>query len=64
MRKSVSFPVIVTTRVAFHEDVERASSEFDEGELLRFFLYRLTVLQAAMHRLERLRCRSVADASQ
>ena len=62
MKHFPSFPVIVTARVVFHDDVDRALFEFDQRELLRFLIYRLQVAQAAMRLLERLR-RVAADAS-
>jgi hypothetical protein len=62
MKHFLSFPVIVTARVVFHDDVDRALFEFDQRELLRFLIYRLQVAQAAMRLLERLR-RVAADAS-
>jgi hypothetical protein len=62
MNHPSSFPVIVTAQVVFHDDVGRALFEFDQSEHLRRLVYRLQVLQAAMHRVERLR-RIAADAS-
>jgi hypothetical protein len=55
MKQFPSFPVIVTTRVEFHEDVDRALFEFEHRELLRFLIYRLKILQEAMSRVETLR---------
>jgi hypothetical protein len=54
MKHLPSFPVTVTTRVEFHEDVDRALFEFEQRELLRFIIYRLQILQEAMSRVERL----------
>jgi|HubBroStandDraft_5_1064220.scaffolds.fasta_scaffold3733856_1 hypothetical protein len=58
MKYFPSFPVIVTTRVDFYNDIDRASFE-----LLRFLAYRLEVVRAAMLRVEELRP-DAADVSE
>jgi hypothetical protein len=63
MKHFPPFPVIVTARVVFHHDVDRVLFEFEQRELLRFLIHRLQVVQAAMHRVERLR-RIAANASE
>ena len=64
MKPSPSFPVIVTARVVFDDGVDdRPFFELNQREQLRFLIYRLEVVQAAMHRVERLR-RMAADASE
>ena len=61
MKESPSFLVIFTARVVFDDAYDRALFEFDQREQLRFLIYRLKVVQAAMHRVERLRLIEQAD---
>jgi hypothetical protein len=62
MKQFSSFPVIITTRVEFHEDVDRTLFKFDQRELLRFLIYRLKILQEALSRVETIR--QIADVSE
>jgi hypothetical protein len=64
MKESPLVPVIFTARVVFDDKDDRASLlECNQREQLRYLIYRLRVMQAAMRRVERLR-HIAADASE